>query len=359
MLRDARRTLPDPDEHTGRRVRRAVVAAVGRRRLPLRTMLAAAAAIAAASAIGFGFGQRIGPEPVQAAQPGGVFGAGFLPADGWNTFQHGRRHGAAALAANVPLESEDVARGTGVLPLATLRTLPARGTVIVAALDPQVRAAASGQKLPLRIADSAAEIVEVGGRTLLVHRLRARVDAYTLDVSVFFGARAPSREAIEAAQRQLQRLVVEAPKVTIRAELRTTPGQSWRRWVDVSGTIASSAAGETVEVHARDCTARTGAMYRLVGTARSLPGGSWKLTTVENGVIVPGIPTMAFYRARWDGTFSEPVQVRVPLYVGAVFVKRQRRVMVLINTRETGQNLTGKTVRCTAKSLVRRIFFPD
>jgi hypothetical protein len=286
---------------------------------------------------------------VQAAHPGGVFGAGFLPADGWNAFQHGRRHGAAALAANVPLESEDVARGTGVLPLATLRTLPARGTVIVAVLDAQVRAVASARELPLRLGAATAELVEVGERTLLVRRLRARVDAYTLNVSVFFGARAPSAEAIEGAQRQLQRLVVEAPKVTIRAELRTTPGQSGQRWVDVSGTIASSAAGETVEVHARDCTAREGALYRLVGSARSVPGGSWKLETVENGVIVPGIPTNAFFRARWDGTFSEPVQVRVPLYVGAGFSKRLRRLGILINTRDTGQNLTGRTVELQRK----------
>lgn len=346
LLRDARKTLPEPEAGVTARARARIVgSARGVRRRAARG-LAVIALTTVATAVGFGFGLRVGPEQVQAAQPSGVFGAGFLPADGWSTFQRGRPQGAAAVAANVPLLGEDLA-SENVVPLATLARLPERGAVIVAVLEPRGGSVAAARTLPLRLAGAEPEVREIGGRTLLVRRLRARVAAFALDVSVFFGAERPSAAVVLQAQRQLERLVVEAPKVTIRAELRVTPGQSWRRWVDVEGTIASSAANELVEVHARECG--RGGFYHLVGTARSLPGGSWKLLTYENGVIVPRIPVNAYFRARWDGTFSEPALVRIPLFVSAVFIPRQRRVLVLMNTRETGHNLAGKVVELQRK----------
>jgi hypothetical protein len=187
LLRAAGGTLPEPDDAASTRARAAVLSGLGRRRRPRgRFVVVLVAALVAASAVGFGFGQRIGPERVQAAQPRGVFGAGFLPAEGWSTFQRTRPDGAVALAANVPLSGDDIARAAGTVPSATLRTRPRRGIVIVAALDVHANAvSAAAGSVPLVLRDARAEVREFGGRTLLARHPRSRADAHDLDVWVF------------------------------------------------------------------------------------------------------------------------------------------------------------------------------
>lgn len=350
LLRAARGTLPEPDEEVGRRVRADVIARFARRRRPTgRVVLAFAAALAAATAVGFGFGQRIGPEQVQAAQPRGVFGAGFLPAEGWSTFQRSRPDGAVALAANVPLSGDDVARATGTFPTATLRDLPRRGIVIVAVLDVHANGAATVGSVPLVLSDAEAELRRFGERTLLVRRLRSRAEAHELDVTVYFGARSPSAALVGLAERELQRLVVEGPKVTIQVRVTLPPhAPVTMREIEVTGTIASAAANELVDVQVKECGPRN-RFYRIAGQARTVAGGSWRLETKRDGIDVLNLPVNAYYRARWDGSFSTPVIALAPIWAGASLNRRTRVVNVLVQTRPTGQSLRGKFVELQRK----------
>jgi hypothetical protein len=352
VLRAARGTLPDPDDDVGRRARSAALAATARRRWPRRrTVLAFATALAAATAVGFGFGQRFGPEQVQAAQPRGVFGAGFLPADGWTTFQRTRRDGAVAVAANVPLSGDDVARAAGTVPSATLRTLPRHGVVIVAVLTARNRAGGFAGTLPLVLADADAVLQEVAGRTLLVRRLSARAGAHKLDVAVYFGSPAPAESVARLAERELQRLVVEGPQVTIRVRTYMPPGATLPtfREVEVTGTVASSAAGEVVDVQVKECGPRN-RFYRLAAQARTVAGGSWRLATTRDAVDVLNLPIPAYYRARWQGHVSAPAIAQAPIWSNPVWGNRRRTlVRALVSTRPTGQSLRGRWVELQRK----------
>jgi hypothetical protein len=337
-LRAAGGSLPKPDAGVTRRARAAVVASVAPRRRVTRTFVALVAAIVVAATAGFGAGRWMGPDALLAAEPAGVRGAGFLPASGWNTFQKGD----AAVAANVAIDAADVARGA-TLPAATLRSLPRRGVVVVASMGTN---AAAARGLPLRLASAHEAVARIGGRALLVRRLRARVRAATVAVAVYFGSQAPQQSVVDEAQRQLARLVVAAPRVTIRAEGRQRGDM---QWVEVNGTVASSSAGETVDVLARECGPKGGGFYRVVGGAQTVAGGSWVLQTVRDGLPVPGIPVNAFFRARWDGALSEPVLVRLPMFSAALWDRRARSVWALAASRPGGQNLSRKYVELQRK----------
>lgn len=349
LLRAAGGTLPEPDEEVSQRARAAVLAGLGRRRRPsARFVIALVAALAVASAVGFGFGQRLGPEQVQAAKPRGVFGAGFLPAEGWSTFQRSRPDGAVALAANVPLSGDDVARVGSVVPATTLGTLPKRGIVIVATLWAGPSAAASVWK-PLVLRNAKSELWDFGTRTLLVRRVRSRAEAHELDVTVYFGATSPSAALVALAERELQRLVVEGPKVTIQVRVTLPPSApTTLREVEVTGTIASAAANEVVDVQVKECGPRS-RFYRLAGQARTVAGGSWRLETTRDGIDVLNLPVNAYYRARWAGSFSTPVIALAPIWANAFLNPRNRVVTALVETRPTGQNLRGKLIELQRK----------
>jgi hypothetical protein len=351
LLRAARGTLPEPDEDVAQRARSAAVAAaVSRRRPRSRVVLALAAALATATAVGFGFGQRLGPEQVHAAQPGGVSGAGFLPADGWTTFQRSRSDGAVALASNVPLAGDDVARADGIVPTATLRTLPQRGVLIVAVLTARNDSSPAASTLPLVLRDAAAELRTLAGRTFLVRRLRSREGAHDLDVAVYFGSPTPPTGVIRLAEHELQRLVVEGPKVTIRVRVYMPPGATLPtfREVEVTGTIASSSAGELVDVQVKECGPRY-SFYRLAAQVRTVAGGSWKVVTTRDGIDVLNLPIPAYYRARWQGNVSAPAVAHAPIWSNPVRDRRRRVVRALVSTRPTGQNVRGRFVELQRK----------
>jgi hypothetical protein len=306
--------------------------------------------MAAATAVGFGFGQRLGPEQVQAAQPGGVFGAGFLPADGWTTFQRSRSDGAVAFAANVPLAGDDVARAAGIVPTATLKALPRRGVVIVAVLTVRSDGAQGAGTVPLVLRDAASEVRTIAGRTLLVRRLGSRAGAHGLDVTVYFGSPTPPETVLRLAEHELQRLVVEGPKVTIRVRVYMPPGATLPtfREVEVTGTIASSAAGELVDVQVKECGPRY-SFYRLAAQVRTVAGGSWRVVTTRDAVDVLNLPVLAYYRARWQGHVSAPAIAQAPIWSNPVWDRRRRVIRALVSTRPTGQNLRGRVVELQRK----------
>jgi hypothetical protein len=76
-----------------------------------------------------------------------------------------------------------------------------------------------------------------------------------------------------------------------------------------SGTIASGAAGQTVELLGRDCGAEG---LRLLGGAQTRDGGRWQLENPEHDA-----PYRTFrwssgiaFRARWKEQLSDPVVLR-------------------------------------------------
>lgn len=298
LLREARRTLPDPEPAVTKRTRARVVRAAARRR---RIALGLVTAIILAT--GAGVAVLLWPSAGTATGGQVVFGAGFLPADGWNTVQRSfldPRRGGAALTANVPLASGDMGRGPGVIPRATLETLPPHGVVVAAVLRPRLGGPLAVRKLPLRLAD--ARPVVVAG--FPARRIRASVAAYDLEVLVFVGSRA----ALPAAQRQLDRLVVEAEEVTIRAQGFEWDNEGRPRRITLSGTVASGKAGQTVGIMLRECGEPH---WALVGGTQTATGGAWFASSHE-GDFAFGI---GWYRARWEGKFSEPVIVRWPAVV--------------------------------------------
>lgn len=77
------------------------------------------------------------------------------------------------------------------------------------------------------------------------------------------------------------------------------------------GTISSRQGGEYVEVLGRDCGAQG---ERLIAGTQTTGGGSWR---VENPLTDPPYTYVSVYsgttfRARWKGSYSAPVEWRLP-----------------------------------------------
>jgi hypothetical protein len=110
------------------------------------------------------------------------------------------------------------------------------------------------------------------------------------------------------------------------------------------GRVSSGAAGEDVEILARECVTPG---YRQVLATKTVPGGGYE---VENP---PSTPPPSFtyvevhsgttFRARWRNELSTPVSWRTPL-VPEVIKISARRWKVRVNPRPVYMNLTGKFV---------------
>jgi hypothetical protein len=135
--------------------------------------------------------------------------------------------------------------------------------------------------------------------------------------------------------------------VTIRAQLSTDPGTGTYE-LDISGTIASNASGETIDVLAKEC-GPANRHYRLVAGARTAAGGSWVVVTGRGGVDLVQLPINSYFRARWRGHLSSHVLVRVPAFVTAAWRPRRRVVEVAVSTGFSGQSLRGRFVELQRK----------
>jgi len=215
-IRAARESLPGPEQEATERARAAVLA--GAPQAPPRRagrLVLVAVVLVAALAGAFAAGLALAPGgATKAAQ---ADGPGFLPAQGWDTFQTGATtppQAPTATAANVKL-GPDVLQET--FPWQTVATLRS-GQVLLevlfaprgenAAIDAQYRP----RSLPLSLADA-----ESGGPfegqppNASAERLSGKVNGWNLDLFVFYGGR-PTRAARAAAQEELRRLVVpQAP----------------------------------------------------------------------------------------------------------------------------------------------------
>ena len=214
LLREARKTLPQPDESATDQARLGALAAVRRHRNLRRPAIAILAA--ALVALGAAVGALIAPSGSAAPAP---LGLGFLPERGWSVLQNGGDgtavFPATAVAANVALSPDDDPDG---LPLSTLESLPPDGVVVIATFiareaQPWLDAGYPKRALPLDARGAEPFGVQIRpARPLGQYALRAAVNGHDVDVSIYYGTRTPSAALLSAAQQQLDRLAVRPAK---------------------------------------------------------------------------------------------------------------------------------------------------
>src|SRR3954447_24225486 len=245
-IREAREALPEPHDDATERARRAVLGTRSRRRQ--RRLAAGAIAFAAALAGAFALGLALAPGG--ATKPPAA-GPGFLPAQGWETFQTGLVQeplAPTATAATVPL-GHDVLDET--FPWQTIATLR-RGQVLLEALFSNtgqvqgIDAEFPRRSLPLSFGDAAAGVTLEGSPPgITARRLEARVNGWNLDLLVFTRGRI-TPDARASAQQELTRLVVpKGPPGVLekRPELRQSrgacPASALRASVRLQGATGS------------------------------------------------------------------------------------------------------------------------
>jgi hypothetical protein len=230
--------------------RQAVASGYGRRRWVLAV---AVGALLIGSGLGFGLGSFLTPS---GSAGGRLEGFGFVTAQGWNVTQSGSLadSGAArAVAATVPLAAGDEARE---VPVATLKTLPANGIVIVARLfprgDPFQDARFPLRALPLHVADAVPGSLPPSylQSSLVELRLRAAADGYNIDARIYVGATLTPK-LLAAVDEQLRRLVVAPGNVTLVVQPRIL--RDLRQSMSIFGSVSSASAGEKVTIQFKGC----------------------------------------------------------------------------------------------------------
>jgi hypothetical protein len=288
-----------------------------RRRRPARRRYAIAVAavvvtLLVGSSLGFGLASFVTPS----GSAGSDFtGLGFLPARGWTVEQAtgvGQGQSSRALAANVPLAPEDSAQAT---PFGTLASLPPSGIVVAATFsirgDPVEDASYPLGTGNLEIAHSAVAqtpLVLLSGHALGRYVLRAGISGENVEARVYFGRTRPTAHMLAAAQRQLDKLVVAADRITIFARPTVLPSQGGS--VNLFGAIQSGKAGEDVAIQQKDCGAPS---FHVVAGVKTQPGGGW------SAQLTPGIGTTV--RAVWNDAASIGVPVQQHVYVDLTRVR--------------------------------------
>lgn len=265
LLRDAQRSLPEPDAVSSGRAHERALAAVSRRPPGARLAVLAGVAIVVALVLGVGLGSVIAPSGTAARESVGL---GFLPEPGWFVLQSGARAStsfpAVAMASSVPFHPDDDIGGapeSSGLPYSTLLGLPPHGIVITATFTPRGEepwrdAVFPSRDLPLRLSTVAAK-GRFGGlfrpdAPLGVYALDAAVNGHNLTLLVYFGAPEPSSELVERAQAQLDRLVVHAAKPSKLARTaRPTARVTASAVIDRTYTCATRASGGVREIEVR------------------------------------------------------------------------------------------------------------
>jgi hypothetical protein len=214
-LSDAGERLGEADDAATERAHWAVVEAVVRPPRSRRRLVAAALVFSAAVGAAFAVGYFVAPSgasdvDVDAAEPAGP---GFLPAEGWETFQTGPTsppQAPSATAANVALGPDAL---SGTFPWETIGGLEPGDVLLHALFYPTGESAGIDEQfprreLPLSLDDALADVGFEGQPAgVTAHRLLARVNDTNVDLLVFF-AGDPDPEVLSLAQEELARLVV-------------------------------------------------------------------------------------------------------------------------------------------------------
>jgi hypothetical protein len=264
-LREAGHRLPAPDDQETAAARARFVEAAPTPRRPKRRVLAVAVALVAlAGAFGVGYAiAGAGAETKVVRMPARLdAGPGFAPAAGWDVEATGVTDPSQAMTAttaNVPLDGS---------------ALGPNGVRLVATFT-RTRGGLPQSLLPLRLEDATGT-----GET---RRLRARVAAYDVDVTIFFGAAQPSAGVLAAAREALGRLVVPAcpdaqPLEAGDADSATRYLLSW---------LPAHYPGDASEVVGARATAAVGAEAPRHGEAAHDCGVAVAQRTVEVDVVLP------------------------------------------------------------------------
>lgn len=287
LLRELGRELVEPHDESVARARALLEQRSGRasherprRRARLRwAPLVATVALLVGSGLGFGVGSSVTPRGSAHAN---VVGLGFIPAEGWNVVQRGAigETGVAhAIAANVPIASEDEARD---LPSETLRRLSPSGVVIVARFSPRGDLTEDARfpvrSTPLRVSDAARSSLPgwLQSTTLVPLRLRAAVGGYNVDARVFVGRSSPAASA--AVDEQLQRLVVAPSRVTLVVQPTTFSTTDQR--MTIFGSVDSGKAGEMVTIQFKACGLQP-VQFRDAFETTTQAGGGFSLSQLR------------------------------------------------------------------------------
>jgi hypothetical protein len=243
---------------------------------PRWAVVVAVVALLLGSGLGFSLGDSVTPSGSAGRN---VAGFGFLPERGWKVVQ---RVGPS------PGTATAVASKNGVV--LTVTSTP-RG-------DPAEDVAYAVREWPLRVAD--ARRVSTDSSQLA---LRAGVGGYNIDARLSFGDGMPTTGMLAAAQRQLNRLVIAADKITI--AVRPTIASITTPAVTVYGTIDSANAGESITIQAKGCGET---FFRAYSGASTEAGGTW------SQLVFP--TTTMRLRAVWKSATSSEVTVSKRVFVG-------------------------------------------
>jgi hypothetical protein len=296
-LREARRTLPQPDERATEQARESALGAIRRHRNLRRPAVAILAA--ALVAAGVAIGALVAPSGSAAPAP---LGLGFLPERGWSVLQNGGDgtavSPATAVAANVALSPNDDPDG---LPLSTLESLPPNGVVLIATFIARraltwFDAGYPARALPLDVHEAERFGIQVRpARPLGQYALRAGVNGHDVDVNIYYGTRTPSPALLAAAQQQLNRLVVRpvgakpaAPAGTAQPQRSVSPATASATIFD--RTFACLPPYGSVDVRASPHGSREviGATFISSGYVRATAGSNGELLSDLAAIAKPG-----------------------------------------------------------------------
>jgi hypothetical protein len=233
-----------------------------------------AAALLVGSGLGFGLGTSVTPSGSAGRN---VVGFGFLPGRGWDVVQTGGSNPGTTKA----LASKD-----GIVISVTSRP---RG-------DPAEDIGYELRELPLQVADARRSSTDPSGLVL-----RAGAGGYNIDAQISFSG-PPTAATREVAQRQLNRLVVAAARVTM--AVRPAVSSPLTAQVTAFGTIDRAKEGESVTIQAKDCGTT---FFRVFAGANTEADGTWST------FIFPRVTTTL--RALWNGETSPEVVFRHRAFV--------------------------------------------
>jgi hypothetical protein len=288
----ARRASAEPQRAGARAPRR-------RRLRPRWAVAIGAAALLVGSGLGFSLGSSVTPSGSAGRN---VVGFGFLPDPGWKVVQ---------TAGPGPGTTTAVASKDGITLWVT--STP-RG-------DPAADVEYPIRELPLRVADARRSSHDP---TQL--QLRAGVGGYNVNARISF-QESPSAAMLATAQRQLNRLVIAADRVTI--AVRPAISSPVTSQVTVFGTIDSAKAGESVTIQAKECD---NSFFRVYAGANTEAGGTWST------FIWPAI-TMKL-RAGWSGETSAEVTFRKRAFIGFRQLSKTRFLVGGGGTRFAGKQVS-------------------
>jgi hypothetical protein len=110
------------------------------------------------------------------------------------------------------------------------------------------------------------------------------------------------------------------------------------------GQIASSAAGEDVEVLGRDCRSKD---FRLFTATKSAPGGGYEVESASHTTPyqIVDVNSGTTFRARWRDQLSHPILHKIPITVFyAMKLPKKRAWRVIVNPMPLYMKLGGLPV---------------